>query len=59
VATGGGHGDIFKDDVVNLCWAVTIQNITPMLTARRAGPPVPAVALKGLPIVPMALTLPA
>ena len=23
VALGGGHGDIFKDDVVNLIWAVT------------------------------------
>ncbi len=22
-ATGGGHDDIFKDDVVNLAWAVT------------------------------------
>jgi pimeloyl-ACP methyl ester carboxylesterase len=22
-ATGGGHGDIFKDDVVNLLWAIT------------------------------------
>lgn len=26
VATGGGHDDIFKDDVVNLIWAVTTAN---------------------------------
>jgi hypothetical protein len=24
VVTGGGHGDIFKDDVVHLAWAVTL-----------------------------------
>jgi hypothetical protein len=24
VATGGGHGDIFKDDLIHLAWAVTL-----------------------------------
>jgi hypothetical protein len=38
IATGGGHSDVYKDDVAHLCWAVT--RLTP-----RPAAPVPPVGV--------------
>ena len=53
---GGGHDDIFKDDIVNLIWSVTKLGVK---TQRPAPPlnPAPIIAAPVPPIVPPVVTM--